>query len=326
MSLLFIYGENQFALLQKLKYYREGFLKKYGEEAIYEEIEGGKVSAQEIKALTQNVSLFAEKRFLILRNFLRDADQEEQKKLAEYLNKIEEDCIFVLTESAIPDRRTTLYKKLIKEAKSEEFKAWLPAQTTRWIVEKIQKSGGSIDSNTATYLVECTGGELFQVNSEVQKLLAFAKTKKITRADIDELTHKNLIVVIFDLMDAIGQKQLTSALKLFRNLVESGESPWQIFSMIVRQFRILILVNDLLGRGLNAKQISEKLKMHPYVIQKALPQSRNFTFKKLTEIYDKLLDLDIRLKTGKIQTTVDDESAFFLALEEFIAQVCKKEN
>ena len=71
--------------------------------------------------------------------------------------------------------------------------------------------------------------------------------------------------------------------------------------MIVRHFRILIQVHEMVNKGENSFSITKKLKQHPFVIQKTSAQSKNFNQKKLEEIYRNMLETDKNLKTGVIK-------------------------
>ena len=93
--------------------------------------------------------------------------------------------------------------------------------------------------------------------------------------------------------------------------------------MIVRHFRILIQVHEMAGKNENQHSITQKLKQHPFVIQKTLQQSRNFTSEQLEEIYEKLLEIDVKFKTGIIKTYQQDDSEYKLAMEKLIIECCR---
>ena len=76
-----------------------------------------------------------------------------------------------------------------------------------------------------------------------------------------------------------------------------------LFGMIVRQFRLLIQVREMLDEnpGMNHKMIAEALGVHPYPIQKILPQAKLFTLTKLKEIYHQLTEVDHAMKSSQIE-------------------------
>jgi DNA polymerase-3 subunit delta len=322
VPLFFLHGENTFALTQRLKNYRAGFLQKYGEDAPYVALDGAKISAREILEAVQNVSLFAEKKMVAVRDFLNVGNLEEQRALADKLETSDEDTVLIFSEWNPPDRRTVLFKKLTKIAHAEEFKPWTPAETQKWIQAQAEKLNGKIRPDAAAYLNECASGNLFQIKNDLEKLTAFAETLEITRADVDLLAVKNLSVSIFALTDALGQKRTRDGLKIFRDLIETGGEPWQIFAMIIRQLRLILLIGDLAQKKIDARAIAVQLKLNPFVVFKTLPQCKNFSAEQLKKTYADLLALDLKLKTGKITVTADDAGPFLLALEKMIVKTC----
>ena len=56
---------------------------------------------------------------------------------------------------------------------------------------------------------------------------------------------------------------------------------------------------DLAERGIASDQATAQLKLHPFVARKTAEQARNFSLPQLEAIYQKLLDTDIAIKTGR---------------------------
>ena len=86
--------------------------------------------------------------------------------------------------------------------------------------------------------------------------------------------------------------------------------------MILRQFRILISLRDLFNRqeNITSDAMAKMLDLHPFVVKKSLPllQRRasndgarhdfaksKYSLDKLKDIYQQLLEIDIKTKTGQ---------------------------
>jgi DNA polymerase-3 subunit delta len=76
-------------------------------------------------------------------------------------------------------------------------------------------------------------------------------------------------------------------------------APMYLLTMITRQFRLLLQTRDFAARGKAVEQAAAQLKMHPFVAKKTWAQSLNFSLPQLEAIYQKLLDTDIAIKTGR---------------------------
>ncbi len=54
-------------------------------------------------------------------------------------------------------------------------------------------------------------------------------------------------------------------------------------------------------------QASKTLGLHPFVVKKTLPIAQNFSMEELKNSYQKLLELDYQIKTGKIDPKIGIE-------------------
>jgi len=114
---------------------------------------------------------------------------------------------------------------------------------------------------------------------------------------------------IFEMVDALGQRDASKALRTLHILLET-EDPKYLFAMVVRQFRLLIQVRECIDSRLNPTQL---LKLHPFVLKKLTAQAGNFSLESLENIYHQLLTLDVGSKTGQVKMDV--------ALEQLIASL-----
>jgi len=153
----------------------------------------------------------------------------------------------------------------------------------------------------------------------------------ITETDIDLLVKSKIEANIFETIDALASKDKKKALELLHNQLEKGDDPFYIFSMYVYQFRNLLKIAGFFAQGAapaggqgsasgryfqgNAKQyeIAKTIKLHPFVVQKGIIQSRGFTLAQLKKTYKKLGEMDLQIKTGKIDIT--------LALDRFVVEI-----
>jgi DNA polymerase III subunit delta len=131
---------------------------------------------------------------------------------------------------------------------------------------------------------------------------------------VELLVKANLAGNIFEMIDALGNKNKKAALKLLHRHLKNGEDPFYIFSMFVYQFRNLLKVADYKENGgLAEKEIANASKLHPFVVKKSLNQINNFSLDRLKKVYQKLGNLDLKIKTGKIDIK--------LALDKFIVEL-----
>ncbi|MFC1599998.1 DNA polymerase III subunit delta [Patescibacteria group bacterium] len=318
------FGEDTYSSTQKLNYWRDQFEKKYEGDINIAVLEGKGLESKNLESDIQSTPFLAEKRMVIVKDFLAKGSKDEQKKVAEILEgEIPDFCILIFIETIkLPDKRASLYKKLNKVGNLDEYKALMGPELNRWINDRAKAIGFNLDSKTANYLGEVAGSDLWNLNNELHKLKTYSKTQPITPEAIDELVHPNLTTSIFKFTDYIAQRNAKGSLRTLNILIESGEDIMKIIFMIVRHFRILIQVKDLVDRGNPKPEIISKIKEHPYTISTTMQQSPNFSAETLHGIYETLLGIDIGIKTGKIRMLADDKKEIRLALEQFVLNVC----
>ena len=74
--------------------------------------------------------------------------------------------------------------------------------------------------------------------------------------------------------------------------------------MLVYQFRNLLLVKSEIERGVQFQALAQTIKLHPFVLRKSFEQGRGFTLMALKRIYERLLELDVATKSGRIDAQV----------------------
>jgi DNA polymerase-3 subunit delta len=231
----------------------------------------------------------------------------------------DENLVVIFWEDDSLKKSSALYKFLESsdgEIKKQNFEKLTGEKLNARIVKKIksldEKCG--ISKGALEKLILFTGGNMFSLDREIQKLVNFSDGRIINEKDVDDLVKAEVDINIFNTIDALANNNKKEAMQLLENHLQKGEDPFYIFSMFVYQFRNLLKVADLKENcNANEYEVSKITKMHPFVIRKSFAQIRNFSFQKLKSIYQKLSDLDMQIKTGKID--------IHLALNKFIAEL-----
>ena len=320
-NIYLFYGEDSYSVNQKYRHWRKEFEKKYGDMNV-DIFEGKSLNAQELMNSADSMPFLSEKKLIIVHDFFRDGKENEQKKIAEKVEEINDFCLMIFVENEKPDARTALYKKISKHGKIEEFHFVVGPKLNEWIQQEARKKGLELGLKEIQMLAETVGPNLWQMKQEIDKLFLYNQKNKIDATVIEQLVSPNLSASVFKLTDYIGQKRSKESLKTLQNLIESSEDFIKIFFMIVRQFRLIIQIADCLDQNLDKNEITRKLKEHPYVISNTIGQSKNFKTTQLKKIYRHLLSIDSDLKKGKIKMSTGDNSEFRLALEKFIIETC----
>ncbi|PIZ00214.1 DNA polymerase III subunit delta [bacterium (Candidatus Howlettbacteria) CG_4_10_14_0_8_um_filter_40_9] len=309
--ILFLYGVDIYRSNQKLKNLKAKYVEKYGDTNL-ETFEDG-FELGKIKGAITALPFLADKRLVIIKNIFKSKSKDILDGISEILEYVPEETITIFWEEAVPDKRTVLFKKLIKE-KSEEFEKLQGYKLTKWIEDDVADKGGKISGKNAEKLASYVGDDLNQLENEIAKLVTFRSEGEISSEDIDLLVNSKLSGNIFNLVDAVGTGDYRKTAQYMHELLAQGENEIYILTMIVRQFRNLILIKDYEGK-LDKIGIAKEVGLHPFVVQKGMAQARKFSIQELKNMYEKLLDTDIAIKTG--------EKEPLLALDLLVKELCK---
>lgn len=345
--IIFLYGEDSSRSFEKLAEIKKKYLEsdKSGSGLSLFDC-GEKIIPAKITNVFGTANLLAPKRLVVVKRMISSFSESDQKEILIFLKKNKDriledkDLIAVFWEDNQPKKSNAIFKFLDSSAKKQNFEKLSGAKLNAWIIGKIKKidPASSISKTALEKLILYAGNDSGMLGKELDKLVNYSggtpphqkngglnkdKTdlgdfwcggKMISEKDVDILVNANLDANIFATVDAIGANNKKEALIMLHNHLKKGDDPFYIFSMFLYQFRNLLKIADLAESGISSEyEISKITKMHPFVIRKSLGQIRNFTFDKLKNIYQKLGDIDIQVKTGKIDIK--------LALDKFVAEL-----
>ena len=231
--------------------------------------------------------------------------------LAAYLPRLPETTHLLLVEPKTVAKTNAVLKAaqaLGRRAQTLEF-APLNAkkgEVARWLTERAQRKGGVVQPAAVTLLAAYVGADLRLLDQELDKLLTYVGPgRSVTEADVRRLVNAAQQTSIFDLVDAIGNRDSRAALALLHELLDAGEAPLYLLFMITRQFRILLQVRLLQSANLAPAELASRLGQHPFVIDKALRQGRQFSLPHLEAILRRLLQADLALKSSGVNPVLE---------------------
>lgn len=328
--IIFIFGEDDFRGKEKVRQLKDKFLRDVdpsGNSLVT--LRGSEASIKEINEKCGASSLFCSKRMVVVEDLFSNTPVLEQA--VDYFRDKEEkgsEDIVVFQDSRIKtkrkkSRKTPLFlddsgreKALNKKAQKlfdflhsqqyvQEFAPLSNPEATRWIQNRVESRGGKISNKNAQLLFSLTGGDLWHLHWEIEKLIHYKQGRtssqevEIEAQDIETITTGLFNQDIFALTDAVGSKNPGLALRLLEEQLLSGVSEHFLLNMIIRQVKILLQVRQALDAGYSSGKIAGQVKLHPFVVQKSISQVRGFSLGRLKKALNNLVEIDHSLKTGQ---------------------------
>jgi len=297
----FLFGEDSYRAKKKLEEIILGYKKihKSGLNLIY--VDAKNSDFNDFYSNFKITSMFAEKKLVILKNVFADKGkfQEDFLENIEALENLKD--IVVVFEDCPADQRTKFFKGLQKYAKCQEFECLSPASLKKWITVECENNGAKINPDAVDLLINFVRTDLWQMTNEVKKLSSYKVGDIIARQDVELLVRPNIENDIFKTIDALASKNKKLALSLLHKHLENGDNTLYLLSMIAYQFRNLLIIKELQDAKTPYPMIAKKSGLHPFVVQKSSYLCNQFTIEQLKKIYLKIFQIDLDIKTGKVE-------------------------
>jgi DNA polymerase-3 subunit delta len=312
--LYILYGQDDFSLNQDLEKIKAGLGDREMVATNTTNLEGQQLTLSELRNKCDTAPFLSSHRLVIVDGLLGRFESKQSKPrsrkgksgnglgewegLASYIEQMPETTVLMLVDEEVKGPNPLL-KKLSPLAEVRTFPLLRGRDLKDWIRGRVKAEGGDIIPQAVNLLAELIGGDLWAMNGEIQKLLLYSQERPISEDDVRQLVSHVQEANIFALVDAVAEGRTELAQKVLHRLYDEGVAPTYILVMITRQFRLIAQAKDL-GKGLSRLQIQDRLGMKSsYGLDKTLSQAKLYDFEGVKRAYDKLLETDLAIKTGK---------------------------
>lgn len=267
--------------------------------------EGKGINPREIIDLAETMPFFAERRVILIEDsgFAKNACPE----LADYIPEIPESTCVIFSEFEV-DKRGRVYKAIKNTGRVVEFKRQDERTLSRWVLGILKKEGKNITEETMRTFLGRTGSDMEHIDRELEKLLCYTLDRDvITTADVEAVCEEQTENRIFEMVQAITEKNQNKALDLYADLLAMKEPPMRILFLLARQFHQLLLLKNLAGQGMEKGEMAKKAGVPPFALGKYLAQCRRFSSVSLKKAVEDCVETEELVKTGRLGDQVGVE-------------------
>lgn len=294
---LLLLGEEEYQLRSALERFEMAWQQKVGEFERHV-LRPAEVDADKLHNLLSTPSLFQKVPLVILRD-AEKLHKNVQEQLMQMLQGSELVGILVLEFKKL-DQRTKFAQLLKQRALLLECKPLYANQIPAWITQ-IRRFNKQISQDAARYLADIMGTQLGQIAQALERLCLYVGERKLIElADVEKTIAESSQRTLFELTDAIGNRDMARALKMLGNVLEQGEAPVRILGMVARHMRILLKAKELHGRMLNQTELASYLGVHPFFAQQYQAQAKAYQVAELREAFARLSECDRELKSSRV--------------------------
>ena len=299
-----LYGDDDFTIEEQLALIikESGF--KDLQDVNIDIIDGQKTTISELIGIAGIVPFLSEIRLVIVKGLLSRFEKkteslkiiQEWEGFPDEINKLPPSTRLVFVDGLISSPNSLL--RLISPiSNTQKFILPRHGQMISWIKSRASQSGITLENSAAIMLSEVLGNNLRLIDNELTKLTLYRPGKVIYIEDVEKLVSSVREANIFATVDAILQGKSAEAVRMIHNLFKNGTTASDLIFVISRQLNLLILTKDLIFNKVPFVDYEKQLGVSGYVLKKVTEQSGNFTMDRLKFIKNKLIDLDLKLKT-----------------------------
>lgn len=267
--------------------------------------EGKDVPVGEIIDLAETLPFLAERRVIFISG--SGLFKSGGEKMAEYLASPNETTHFVFTESDV-DKRSKLYKTVQSKGCAVEFALQDESTLKRWVAGMLKKEGKRVTEGTVQRFLIKTGTDMENIHMELEKLICYCMERDVvTDEDVEAICTNRISNHIFDMINAIADKQQKKALQLYYDLLALKEPPMRILFLIARQCNMLLQVKEMKAHGFDNKAMGSKIGLAPFIAGKYAAQAARFKKADLKKAVARCVDTEEAVKTGRMNDVMSVE-------------------
>ena len=234
---------------------------------------------------------------------IREGEQlskEAAEALAAYMEAPVEAATLAIVASKL-DGRSRLMQQAAKGGAVIECKPLYLEKVPGWINMETKRQGRQISQEAARFLADMIGTDLGQLAQAIERIILFVGDRKLIElADVETAVAETHQHTIFELANAVGTRRWPKAFALLTNVLDNGESPVFVLTMLARHFRLLSKAKEVTGRMGGEGEVAKYLGVHPYFAKDYVAQARNFSAGELRSAFRLLHRCDRELKSSRV--------------------------
>lgn len=304
-----VFGEESYFLKQSLIIIKECVLENINVDFRLVEYSGKDVTFQQVFDDLWTVPLFGiENRRLIIIEDASDVFKKYKEKMQKYfLSPSPYACLVVVCNKVDPWVKKISNNKLIvvecARLKDHQLQSWIVSRARKKYNKKVTRESAEV-------LIEETGNNLILLENHLAKLSIYVGDSEIIdERDVRAITFDEKKQSIFELTNAMADKDKINALKTLKRLIILGEDFSRIISLLGWQVRRLWIAKRIVKdcakeREKVASRFYSELKINRFYFNGFFKQVERFREEDLEAKFGYIAEADVEIKTSTIDPRI----------------------
>jgi len=173
-----------------------------------------------------------------------------------------------------------------------------------------------VDQHIIDFMIDMIGFDLSKMKNEIKKVLIYTVNKdSINLEDVSQVVSNIRSDSIFSLVDMIISKDTVKSLKTIGNVIKDrSDQGILLVALLCRQLKNILIYDSLYRVGLDDITIAQRIGINPYFLRNVGSQSRKLGTTNVVRAFNKLLSMDIKLKSSPLSCNA--------VIENFVIDFC----
>jgi len=296
-GLILLYGQESYFVEEGLQAIRNAVVLPEDRDFNLTQFYGKDFKAIDIVEQARTFPVFSDRRLIIIKN-VHEASADQLDGLLSYIEDPVPETVLLLTAEKI-DARRKIYQILKKNGTAIEFKKIYENQLPSFVRDLAKSFNVTLTGGALKLFCKRVGTNLVEVQGELEKLVGYLGERDLAdENDVAAIVSDTRIESVFDLTDALGQGDRSTALKLLDRLLAEGQAPLMVLAMMTRHFRQMWKVKELTAQKVPQSEFPKKVGVSPYFLKGLMQQANRFDSQHYRQVFNQFLATDLALKSS----------------------------
>ncbi len=292
----------------------------------FSKMDGTALTFEQIRNDCETLPFLSERRVVLISDFklveggkTKGFEEEEEKRLADYLKDIPDHCLLIMTSQGV-DKRKKIVKNIAEWGSVYEFGELDEKSLKSYIEKRFKEAGKTARPSVVAELIAASGYydkdtdyTLYNLENDIKKAIAYNESSDIGMDAVENSISGNMDTNVFSMIDSLGRNRKDEAYQMLHNLLVSGEQVYKLLALLCSHFEIILSVKEMREEGKSFAEMKDILGIHEFRIKKAASFAEKYSLQSLRQILQRAYEIDKNIKTGLLESS--------LALELFIAGI-----
>ena len=271
-------------------------------------IQGKEANPRVISEAVDCLPMMSERTMVLVTDYdLFKASESHREELVALFSDLPEYVCLVFVYDLIEykaDARTKLAQALKAHGLVVPFPHQNQGDLVDWICRRFRALDRDIDSEQARYLIFLCGDLMNTLSGEISKIAAYSKHSRITRQDIDAVAVPLLDARVFQMTDAVLNRNFDRAARVLGDLLTLQEPPIKIHAILGGQLRQLYTARLAFEARKNSQYLIDLWSMRTsYSADKLMQAAPRFDPKWCRWAITRAAEVDFQMKSSGADQT-----------------------